>query len=84
EKDRSYYTLPEMAPIYITSKVTAERDSRLELFSHTLNTKVGILSHQAKLVMVGDELTAKVLGLNQRGLIYAEIKTKVTRAQKTV
>lgn len=65
EKDRSYYNLPEMAPIYITSKVAADRDSRLELFSHTLNTKVGIVSHQAKMVMVGDEVTAKVLGLNK-------------------
>ncbi|AJI63343.1 ribonuclease R [Francisella tularensis subsp. tularensis] len=84
EKDRSYYNLPEMAPIYITSKVAADRDSRLELFSHTLNTKVGIVSHQAKMVMVGDEVTAKVLGLNKRGRIDAEIKTIVTRAQKTV
>ncbi|MBK2112090.1 ribonuclease R [Francisella tularensis subsp. novicida FSC159] len=84
EKDRSYYNLPEMAPIYITSKVTADRDSRLELFSHTLNTKVGIVSYQAKMVMVGDEVTAKVLGLNKRGRIDAEIKTIVTRAQKTV
>ncbi|MBK2297139.1 ribonuclease R [Francisella philomiragia] len=84
EKDRSYYSLPEIAPIYITSKVTADRDSRLELFSHTLNTKVGIVSHQAKMVMVGDEVTAKVLGLNKRGRIDAEIQTIVSRAQKTI
>ncbi|WP_432772964.1 ribonuclease R [Francisella salimarina] len=84
EKDKSYYNLPEMTPIYITSKVTADRDSRLELFSHTLNTKVGIVSHQTKMVMAGDEVTAKVLGLNKRGRIDAEIKTIVSRSQKTI
>ncbi|WP_150466616.1 ribonuclease R [Francisella sp. SYW-9] len=84
EKDKSYYSLPEMVPIYIISKVTSDRDSRLELFSNTLNTKVSILSHQSKLVMVGDEVTAKVLGVNKRGRVEAEIKTIVSRAQKTV
>ncbi|MDE4949111.1 ribonuclease R, partial [Francisella tularensis subsp. holarctica] len=41
DKDRSYYNLPEKAPIYITSKLTADRDTLLELFSHNLNKKVG-------------------------------------------
>lgn len=48
EKDKSYYNLPEMAAIYITSKVTSDKDSHLELFSHALNTKVAIVSYQAK------------------------------------
>ena len=84
EKNKSYYNLPEMVAIYITSKVTSDKDSRLELFSHILNTKVAIVSHQAKIIMVGDEITAKVLGLNKRGRIEAEIKTIVSRAQKTI
>ncbi|ASG68563.1 ribonuclease R [Francisella halioticida] len=84
EKDKSYYSLPKMTPIYITSKVTSDRSSRLELFSNTLNTKVCIVSHQSKLVMVGDEVTAKVLGVNKRDRIEAEVKTIVSRAQKIV
>lgn len=84
EKEKSYFNLPEMTPVYITSKVTLDRDSRLELFSHTLNTKVGVLSSQSKMVMVGDEVTAKVLGINKRGRIEAEVKTIVSRAQESV
>ena len=84
EKEKSYYGLHGAKPIYITSKVTSDRDSRLELFSHTLNTKVGISPQQSKMIMVGDEVTAKVLGINKRGRIEAEIKSIVSRAQTTV
>ncbi|AJC49367.1 ribonuclease R [Allofrancisella guangzhouensis] len=83
-KDRSYYSLPDMKDIYVTSKITVDRDGRLEIFSHALNTKVSVLSSQAKMLMMGDEITAKVLGVNKKGKIEAEIKSVVSRAQKFI
>ncbi|KEI34701.1 3'-to-5' exoribonuclease RNase R [Francisella sp. W12-1067] len=83
-KDKSYYSLPEIKNVYVTSKVSVDRDGRLEIFSHTLNTKVSILSSQAKMLMVGDEVTARVLGINKKGKIEAEIKSVVSRAQKNI
>ncbi len=83
-KDKSYFSSLNAKPIYLTSKVSADRDGRLELFSHYLNTKVVIIPKQAKMLFVGDEVNAKVLGINKRSRIEAEIKSIVSRPQKTI
>ena len=83
-KDKGYYNLPSSKPIYITSKVKANKDGRLVLFSHKLKTEVRIVSSQARIVFVGDEVTAKVLGLNNKNCLEAEIKSIVSRSQKIV
>ena len=83
-KDKSYFGLPKSEPIYLTSKIKADREGRLELFSEGLGEKVGILAYQSKMVMIGDEVTAKVLGVNKRGRVEAEIKSIVSRGQKNI
>ena len=83
-KDKSYFSSLDAKPIFLTSKVSADRDGRLELFSHSLNTKVAIIQYQAKMLFVGDEVNAKVLGINKRSRVEAEISSIVTRSQKTI
>ena len=83
-KDKSYFGLPKSEPIYLTSKIKADREGRLELFSQSLGEKIGILTYQAKMVMIGDEVTAKVLGVNKKGRIEAEIKSIVSRGQTSI
>jgi ribonuclease R len=62
-KDKYYFSALDAKPIFITSKVSADRDGRMEVFSHSLKTKVSILPAQAKMLFVGDEVNAKVLGI---------------------
>ena len=83
-KDKYYFSALDAKPIFITSKVSADRDGRMEVFSHSLNTKVSVLPAQAKMLFVGDEVNAKVLGINKRSRLEAEVKSIVSRSQKTI
>ncbi|MCL4110927.1 UNVERIFIED_CONTAM: hypothetical protein GTU68_030119, partial [Idotea baltica] len=83
-KDKYYFSALDAKPIFITSKVSADRDGRMEVFSHSLKTKVSILPAQAKMLFVGDEINAKVLGINKRSRLEAEVKSIVSRSQKTI
>ncbi|AXA34399.1 ribonuclease R [Francisella adeliensis] len=83
-KDKYYFSALDAKPIFITSKVSADRDGRMEVFSHLLKTKVSILPAQAKMLFVGDEINAKVLGINKRSRLEAEVKSIVSRSQKTI
>lgn len=83
-KDKYYFSALDAKPIFITSKVSADRDGKMEVFSHSLKTKVTILPSQAKMLFVGDEVNAKVLGINKRSRLEAEVKSIVSRSQKTI
>lgn len=83
-KDKSYFSPLDAKPIYLTSKVSADRDGRLELFSHSLNAKVAIIQYQTKMLFVGDEVNARVLGINKRSRVEAEITSIVSRSQKKI
>lgn len=83
-KDKYYFSALDAKPIFITSKVSADRDGRMEVFSHSLKTKVSILPAQSKMLFVGDEVNAKVLGINKRSRLEAEVKSIVSRSQKTI
>lgn len=61
-KDKYYFSALDAKPIFITSKVSADRDGRMEVFSHSLKTKVSILPAQAKMLLLVMRLMRKYLG----------------------
>lgn len=83
-KDKSFYRLADHKHLYMTSKVRSDRDGRLVLFSHVEQAEVVISPMYAKMLFVGDEVAAKVIGLNKKNQLEAEITTILKRNTKTL
>ena len=73
KKDKFYFSLPEFKSIFITSKVKADNDGRLKIFCNKQRKDIYINSSYSKMLFVGDEIKAKIIGLNFKGYLEAQI-----------
>mgnify|MGYP000058918106 CR=1 FL=1 len=83
-KDKVFYSLVGYVSQHFTSKVRSDRDGRMVAFSHHEKKEIAIFPSHARMLFVGDEIAAKISGINKKGRLEAEVTSIVKRNTHTV